>query len=89
MQKSAKAFWSKDSGATTIEYGLVGALMALAIIAASSLVGSRLKLTFYDIVSNLSAADLSTADRERAAQPQEDAKGASAGESAGEMERRR
>lgn len=42
-----------ESGATAIEYGLIAALIAVAIIAAATLVGQKLSGTFNNIASNL------------------------------------
>ena len=44
---------SDESGATAIEYGLIAALIAVAIIAAATTVGTSLKSTFNNIASNL------------------------------------
>lgn len=43
-----------ESGATAIEYGLIAALIAVVIIAAVSLIGTKLKSTFYSVANNLS-----------------------------------
>lgn len=45
-----------ESGATAIEYGLIAALVAVAIIAAISLLGTQLSNTFNKVSSNLAAA---------------------------------
>jgi pilus assembly protein Flp/PilA len=42
-----------DSGVTAIEYGLIAALIAVAAIAAFSLVGSHLSSTFTTIANSL------------------------------------
>ena len=42
-----------DSGATAIEYGLIAALIAVAAIAAMSLVGTSLTSTFNNVASQL------------------------------------
>jgi len=42
-----------ESGATAIEYGLIAALIAVAIIAAASTVGKNLSGTFSNVASNL------------------------------------
>lgn len=42
-----------ENGATAIEYGLIAALIAIAIIAAISLIGTDLNLTFSNVASNL------------------------------------
>lgn len=45
-----------ESGATAIEYGLIAALVAVAIIAALSLLGTQLGNTFNAVAGNLGAA---------------------------------
>ena len=42
-----------DAGATAIEYGLIAALIAVAAIAAMSLVGTSLTSTFNNVASQL------------------------------------
>ena len=44
-------FWSDESGATAIEYGLIAAGIALAIITVVNGLGTKLKDTF-DAVNN-------------------------------------
>ena len=44
-----------ESGSTAIEYGLIAALVAVAIIAALSFVGTKLGSLFNNIGSNLTA----------------------------------
>jgi pilus assembly protein Flp/PilA len=46
-------FWSDESGATAIEYGLIAAGIALAIIAVVNGVGSNLDAKFTSINSSL------------------------------------
>lgn len=48
-----KSVLKNESGATAIEYGLIAALIAVAIIAAATLVGKNLKGTFNNVASNL------------------------------------
>ena len=48
-----KMFWRDDTGATAIEYGLIAALIAVAIIAAVTSVGTRLRTTFNTVATNL------------------------------------
>lgn len=43
----------EQSGVTAIEYGLIASLIAVAIIAAVTLVGSDLNSTFSNVASNL------------------------------------
>ncbi len=44
------------SGATAIEYGLIAALIAVAIIAGVTTVGTRLQATFNTVGTTLTAA---------------------------------
>jgi pilus assembly protein Flp/PilA len=46
-------FWSDESGATAIEYGLIAAGIALAIIATVNLLGGTLNTNFTSINSSL------------------------------------
>lgn len=43
-----------ENGATAIEYGLIAALIAIAIIAAVRAVGTQLTTTFNSVAANLS-----------------------------------
>jgi pilus assembly protein Flp/PilA len=45
--------WNNEDGATAIEYGLIAALIAVAAIAAMSLVGTSLQNTFNNVASKL------------------------------------
>lgn len=47
---------SDRDGATAIEYGLIAALISVVIIAAVTLVGSKLSATFNSIATALSSA---------------------------------
>ncbi|HVV92892.1 MAG TPA: Flp family type IVb pilin [Hyphomicrobiales bacterium] len=47
-------FLKNESGATAIEYGLIAALVAVAIIGALSTLGSSLISTFGEVSNNLS-----------------------------------
>jgi pilus assembly protein Flp/PilA len=51
-----KAFLADERGATAIEYGLIAALIAVAIIAAAKNLGSNLNSTFTKVATNVSAA---------------------------------
>ena len=53
MKRSILKFLSDQSGATAIEYGLIAAGIALAIIAAVNGLGSTLNTTFTNINSSL------------------------------------
>ncbi|MFV0255966.1 Flp family type IVb pilin [Candidatus Liberibacter solanacearum] len=46
-------FLQDESGATAIEYGLLAALVAVAIIAAVSTLGKRLTTTFEKVTASL------------------------------------
>ena len=46
-------FVSEESGATAIEYGLIAALIAVAIIAAVTALGTGLQNTFNSVTSQL------------------------------------
>ena len=51
-----RALLKDDSGATAIEYGLIAALVSVAIIATLSTLGTNLNATFKSVSDNLSAA---------------------------------
>lgn len=53
---SVVGFLRNEEGVTAIEYGLIAALIALAIIAAVTLIGTNLDLLFNRIATCLSAA---------------------------------
>ena len=46
-------FLKDESGATAIEYGLIAALIAVAIIAGATTLGGNLNSTFANIATNL------------------------------------
>lgn len=56
MKTLIKRFKDDESGATAIEYGLIAALIAVAIIAAVRAVGTQLDTTFDTINSELAGA---------------------------------
>jgi len=53
MTKFMTRFVRNESGATAIEYGLIAALIAVALISALQLVGTNMGTTFNNIGSNL------------------------------------
>ena len=53
MRKMLETFVRDENGATAIEYGLIAALIAVAIIGGVTAVGSNLSSTFTGIASNL------------------------------------
>lgn len=57
MTKIFARFLKDESGATAIEYGLIAALIAVALIASASLVGNELEDTFNKIQTELSKAN--------------------------------
>ena len=55
MTKMITKFFNDEDGATAIEYGLIAALIAVAIIAMVKAVGTNLSTTFSEIDSALTA----------------------------------
>ena len=53
---SLNRFFQNEDGATAIEYGLIAALIGVAIITAVGLVGTGLNTTFNSISTQLGAA---------------------------------
>jgi pilus assembly protein Flp/PilA len=49
MSKFVSRFMKDESGATAIEYGLIAALIAVVLVSALSLLGSKLNGTFTTI----------------------------------------
>ena len=47
--KLLKRFWADESGATAIEYGLIAAGIAVAIITVVKTLGTKLKATFTSV----------------------------------------
>jgi len=56
MRNLITRFVRDESGATAIEYGLIAAGIAVAIIAAVNAVGSALSTTFQSVKTNLTAS---------------------------------
>jgi pilus assembly protein Flp/PilA len=52
-----KQFLNNEDGATAIEYGLIAALIGVAIIAAVGALGGQLETTFENIDSELAASN--------------------------------
>ncbi len=50
-------FLEEESGATAIEYGLIAALVGVAIIAGVRALGSELNSTFSEVTSTLEATN--------------------------------
>jgi pilus assembly protein Flp/PilA len=55
MRSLANRFLKNQSGATAIEYGLIAALVAVAIIVGLTTLGTNLNGTFTNVAGNLSA----------------------------------
>ncbi|ATQ69450.1 MULTISPECIES: Flp family type IVb pilin [Methylosinus] len=53
MKNLFASFVENESGATAIEYGLIGALISVVIIVAVKMVGTNLSNTFDKIAQNL------------------------------------
>lgn len=53
MRQISKSFLRDEGGATAIEYGMIAALIAVAIIASLQLVGNNLSNKFNAIAGNL------------------------------------
>jgi pilus assembly protein Flp/PilA len=56
MQNFVARFVKDESGATAIEYGLIAALIAVAIITAAQLLGTEIAATFTKVTTNLQSA---------------------------------
>ena len=56
MMNFFKLIKNDDKGATAIEYGLIAALIAVAIITAVGTVGTNLNSTFTNVAGGLSGA---------------------------------
>ncbi|MBS0334933.1 MAG: Flp family type IVb pilin [Proteobacteria bacterium] len=53
MSKFVTRFLKDESGATAIEYGLIAALVAVALVTVLGAVGSNLTSTFQTVADNL------------------------------------
>jgi pilus assembly protein Flp/PilA len=56
MMRFVKRLWKDDEGATAIEYGLLAALVAVAIIVALNAVSTELNNTFSAVSDELAEA---------------------------------
>jgi len=56
MQKIVTRFVQDDSGATAIEYGLIAALIAVALITGATALGDNLNSKFNDISAKVGKA---------------------------------
>lgn len=55
MSKFINRFIKDESGATAIEYGLIAALIAVVIIAATQALGGNVRDNFQNIADNMEA----------------------------------
>lgn len=56
MTKLFSRFMKDESGATAIEYGLIAALISVALIAGATTLGDQLDTTFGDLATKLDTA---------------------------------
>jgi pilus assembly protein Flp/PilA len=59
MLKTLKAFWSQEEGAAAIEYALIAALIAIAIVVGAGILGGGMNTFFTNLgnyVTNLAAS---------------------------------
>jgi pilus assembly protein Flp/PilA len=56
MQKFVARFVNDESGATAIEYGLIAALIAVAIITAARTLGGQIATTFTTVTTEMQGA---------------------------------
>ncbi len=63
MQNFVARFVKDESGATAIEYGLIAALIAVAIITAAQLLGTEIAATFTKVTTNLQSAGSAAAPK--------------------------
>ena len=57
MTKLLSRFYKDESGATAIEYGLIAALIALAIMVGASALGNNIGKKFNDIAAAISSGN--------------------------------
>ena len=56
MSKFLNRFAKNESGATAIEYGLIAALIAVALVTAMGILGPQLIATFTGVADTMAAA---------------------------------
>ena len=57
MTKIFARFMKDESGATAIEYGLIAALISVALISGATVLGTELNATFTELQNKLSDAN--------------------------------
>lgn len=60
MIRMMKKFWKDEDGVTAIEYGLMAALVALAITVGAGLLGTNLNTLFNDVAEFLGGVNVPT-----------------------------
>ena len=60
MTKLLSRFLKEQSGATAIEYGLIAALISVALVAGATTLGNQLNATFAGLGTKLSTATAKT-----------------------------
>ncbi|CAN7587473.1 Flp family type IVb pilin [Neorhizobium sp. LjRoot104] len=63
MTKIFARFMKDESGATAIEYGLIAALISVALIAGATTLGNSLSTTFNTISTKMTTAETTAATR--------------------------
>jgi pilus assembly protein Flp/PilA len=58
MKRQAKNFLIANNAATAIEYGLIAAMVALAVIAGGYAVGSNIQTAFNKVTDNLATGSI-------------------------------
>jgi len=53
LASAIKTFVADENGVTAIEYGLIAALVGVAIVGAAKALGTQLSATFDDVVTKL------------------------------------
>ncbi len=53
IASAVKAFVADENGVTAIEYGLIAALVGVAIVVGVKALGTQLNVTFADVVTKL------------------------------------
>jgi pilus assembly protein Flp/PilA len=56
LSKIIENFWNDESGATAIEYGLIAALIALAIVVGAGALGNSLNTKFKNVANAVNKA---------------------------------
>lgn len=60
MIRMMKKFWKDEDGVTAIEYGLIAALVALAITVGAGLLGTNLNTLFNNVAGFLGGVNVPT-----------------------------